>query len=123
MKATREMFQIWENHFHEKLVDRNDVEYVMGIAPAAFCAMQYINDDRYLPGDEAPGLGRLRNVCNNNVGFCHTRCPDGPADFHSHLNLAIQASRNIGVGEELYCNHRNSNNFNTYLIKLHCAYE
>lgn len=35
-------------------------KHCMWIVPAPFCAIQYINDGKYLPGDSAPELQRAR---------------------------------------------------------------
>lgn len=53
IKITRETIQKWVSHLHEKVENRDTVEHDASIVPAPFCAMRYIKDDRYLPGDEA----------------------------------------------------------------------
>lgn len=54
MKMMREKFLKWANRISETAADRNRVQYFVWIVPAPFAGMLYLNDGRYLPGDEVP---------------------------------------------------------------------
>lgn len=81
MIVTRERFQKLANHLCEKVVDRDNVEHDLWMESAPFCAMQYINDGRCLPVDEALQSECVRNVCKTNEEFYKKTSLDRPADF------------------------------------------
>lgn len=62
MKVRREIFQVWANHFHEKVVDMDNSEQDVCIAPVLFWSIQSINHGGYLPRDESPKLTNPRTV-------------------------------------------------------------
>lgn len=71
MGATKATFQIWANHLHNKVVERDNIEHDMWIVPAPFCAMPNINGCGHLPGNEDQEMNRVKNMLKNNVEFYH----------------------------------------------------
>lgn len=70
MVATTETFQIWANHLHEKVIDRDSVKHDPWTVPSPFCSMVYINDVRHLPGIEARALEIVRKLSKNAKIMC-----------------------------------------------------
>lgn len=67
MQVTRESFCKWAKGFADTVKDREGKEHAVGIVPAPFCAMKYIDDGRYQPGDavlelEQEEQGRTKKV-------------------------------------------------------------
>lgn len=48
MQVTAETFTTWTNEVPEKVMNRSDCKNEVRTDPAAFCAMWYINEARYL---------------------------------------------------------------------------
>lgn len=67
IEVTRESFQKWWNPLHKKIVERENVVQDMWIFQAPFYSMLYINDGRYLPGDEAPKVEHARPMQKSNA--------------------------------------------------------
>lgn len=95
------MFQKWASCLHEKVIDMGNVEQDAWILPAQFWAMFYVNDGKYLFGDEASEPECESTECKMNVQFYQRRSSNGPSDFQSHRILSILGLRNIIVGKEL----------------------
>lgn len=69
------------------------------IGAALFCAMRYIDEGRYLAGNEARELDRVRIECKDNVELYQTSSPGRLADFQDHPFLAIQALRSLDIAK------------------------
>lgn len=78
--------QMWASSLHEKVSDSDNVEQDVCIAVDLFCATNYINDERYLTGDEAPEgeWVPVRQARKISLEFYQTRSPDGPVGPQSH---------------------------------------
>lgn len=81
MAVTRGTPKKWANESPETAIDRNKVEHPVWTLPAPFCGMQYINNERYLPGDCPSKNEQLMAVRPNNVEFYEMRSPDRPSGF------------------------------------------
>lgn len=99
-------------------MDSDAVEHHVWTLPAQFFVMRYINDGKYIPGDEARELKRARNELEINVTLHKPGSPEGPPSFYSHTFPALGALQNVAYGKELYCSYGSSYSFNTYLIYL-----
>lgn len=53
MKVVTERILKWANQLPGTATDKNMQQHTAWIVPAPLYAMHYVNDARYLPGDEA----------------------------------------------------------------------
>lgn len=95
MSVSRHTFQRCANNLQEEVRDRTGNEQAVWLVPAPFWVMQYINDERYLPGDGSWETNRLVRERQNSVAFYQTQSPDIYLKFESHPILAIRAVMNI----------------------------
>lgn len=78
---TRYTSKKWVNHLPETVIDRNEIEHPVWSVPAPCCAMQYANDERYLPGRFASKNKGLVAGRQYSVEFYEMRSPDSPSDY------------------------------------------
>ena len=86
-------------------MDTNERKHTGYICPPAMCAMRYINDARYLEGDEdynAPKKRTLQNPREPNVEYCLNRRFKRNKHFLSHEAIGVYAIKDIVENEELY---------------------
>lgn len=66
MEVTAESFRRWAVELNENVSDNEGQKHSVWVVPSPFCAMRYINDPRYLEGDEevesGGGSPRAANV-------------------------------------------------------------
>lgn len=73
-----------------------------GLQQDTFCAMPYVNDKRYLPNDEVPGIEHLRCMLKNKREICRKWSLNGSVDLQFHSNPALPEFQNIDIREGLY---------------------
>lgn len=81
MNITKNTFLKWKNPPPVLVTVRNKVQHPVRIVPAPFYAMRYVNNQSYLPGDEAPEAEKLRKTRKNNVAFYLTECTSNATYF------------------------------------------
>lgn len=64
-----DLFRKWANHFFKRFTDQNVVQHPIWPVLAPLCAMRYIKDEQYLPGNDTPGLLRVRDAQKNICGL------------------------------------------------------
>lgn len=90
MQVTRETCHKCPSWILDTMKDQDRKEYLVRIVPVQFCVMQYIYDGRYLPGDTAPELERIRQAQKNSVvKLYQTQSADSASDLTSYRILAI----------------------------------
>lgn len=57
----------------DKIVDRRGVERTSGIATAPSCSMRYIENARYLPGEETTYMVNRSDPRRNKISFVRIR--------------------------------------------------
>lgn len=84
-KVTRETFMKSANRLLETALDSNTVR----VALNAFYAMRCVNDERYLPMDKVPVVGKLQKKQKNSVLFYQTDTPFIATFSRSYKLLAV----------------------------------
>lgn len=59
MLLTADTFRKLENDLSEKFMDKERIGHKLWKVPARFCALQYVNDARYLPRDTTLEIVKL----------------------------------------------------------------
>lgn len=67
MEATKMTFQKQAKLINEKVVQIDNADHYVRIAPALSCSLRYIVDSRALPRDRVPQLGPVSTVCKRNL--------------------------------------------------------
>ena len=102
---------IRKGHFRNRAIelkshalDSNGVKHKVFIVPAQFCVASYINDPRYLPGDEEESMHQKENRRAPNVRFLENTTGDraSRSKLGSHRLVCIEALRQIRIGEEIF---------------------
>ena len=103
------VFEFDVDYFHKRAIqlkstakDSTGMQYPIFIVPAPFCAAVYINDPRYIVGDEEQHLRNSVSARKANVELVESSGTIS-RDFLRRQNLiTVRALRQIIVGEELF---------------------
>lgn len=96
---TRNTLKTLATQLPETGIELNQAKHHVWRVLAPFCAMRYINYERYLPGYGALENDRLVAFPQNIVEVYQTRAPDSQSHFQSGHIVAIRTVRNIDNGE------------------------
>lgn len=107
MGVTVEAFFTWASRIPEMATDKEGKERPVWIVAALFCAMRYVKDGRYLPGDTSSQSERVKNPRENTIVFRQQHSPRTSGEFQDYGLLAVETLRNIRVGEELFVDYGN----------------
>lgn len=77
-------------------------ERSIGIILTLFCCRQFIIDSSYVPRVQATEIQGHTQLQENNVSFVQMSSPDRASELKACRIIAINAIRNIYVGEKLY---------------------
>lgn len=110
-QVTADIFKMWGNELAERMTDSDGNEHKVWIVPAPFCAMQYVNDARYLPGNATTESKSLEKPRENNVHFWQVMSPSTLKEFGEFTVLGVHAVHNISLDEELPVNYGRSTTF------------
>lgn len=69
MKFEMEMSMKWAICLLGAATNRNKLQHPVQIITALFCVIHYVNNDRYVPRDEAPESDELLKPRKNNAEF------------------------------------------------------
>lgn len=99
MQVTANASWKWTTDLPEKVMDKDEIEKRILIAPAPIYALRYIDDFRYLPGATTLETERLKQPRDNNVKFLHGRSPWFPKELRSFRIHSVQALRSVDFDE------------------------
>lgn len=102
VNVTSEIVLKWAKRLPETATDRNAVHCPLQILPAPFCAMPYVNDGEYLPGNEGPESRNLGVEWRNNVKFYQTESPSSTTCLTTYKLQAVRSLRNLKYDEDLF---------------------
>lgn len=84
-------FQKCANCIPEMVTDWERAEHSLRIVLAPLPAMWFVNYGRYITGDRASDVERLRAGVSKNVDFCQSQSPDTATDFQTNRPLTVRA--------------------------------
>lgn len=85
----------------KKVVDKERIKHKVWIVATPSSAMQYINDNRDLPGDSVSQTGILKKPRANNVQFLQASSASSFKELSSFRILSFQQLRSTTLGVEL----------------------
>lgn len=83
MSFTSETFRKWAFEPEKKAMVKDRSLHKLWVIIAPFCAMSYINDPRYLPGDSALQSDQKRKPKENKMQFLRGKCRSSSKEFCS----------------------------------------
>lgn len=112
MLVALEVFRAFDNEIIERARDWNVEDHPLWIVLEPFCAMRYINDRRYLPGDKTLESEWTEKPKKKNVEFVQTKFAESRSDFTVLRILRIRALFNIAEDKYLFVHYGSSYDFN-----------
>lgn len=91
----------WANEVLEKVMDKDGDDHERWIVAQLVCAMQYINNARYMPGDTTLAAKMLNNSRENNTHFLQGKSLSSPQDTSCLRIFSGQALPTIALGNVL----------------------
>ena len=105
MAITKERFLMYAIKLYATAEDDENIEHPIWIVPAPFCSAQFINDPRYLRGEDTPAedTRRMANVeFVENYSSGSTGKKLKAKDLENPKIIVVRAIRDIRPGQELY---------------------
>lgn len=112
MGLTVEDFEKWDNQFVSPCLPLDGKEINVWVVAAKFFAERYINDPRYLPGDQNVRLSNTDKARKANEKFEMIGDILYPQKFSEFRITTITATRNISRGDEIFSGYGNEYEFN-----------
>ena len=100
-------FDRWAMKISYQFADADSNMYEGFVVAAPFCVCRYLNDPRYLPGEDVP---KAKKRVDNAV-FKAKRTARWNRDFEMYDALQVVAKTDIRIGEELCVNYGAEYNF------------
>lgn len=75
------------------------------ILPVSSCCTPFIDDSRYLSGDEAAKIRLCTQPQKNEVSFVQISSPDNANELGNYWKISMKAIQNRNVGENFYINY------------------
>lgn len=117
MRVTREIILQLASRIPETTADTNIAQHPVWIVVAPFRAMSYLDDKKYLPGDEAPESEELWKEWKINFEFNQIDFPSSATSFTPYELLAVRALGNLKYVEGLFVHYGDNYDINYWNSK------